>query len=91
MIFRMSLASPSHPLPLKLRIGVAIIAAVLALSLLELWAGGIRFMKLVAHVAQQIAEQEAAKAPPASETSEARPETPGVVSVGIVPPSAPGK
>jgi hypothetical protein len=91
MIFRMSLASPSHPLPLKLRIGMAVIAAVLALSLLELWAGGIRFMKLVAHVAQQVAEHEAAKASPPPETSETPPETPGVVSVGIVPPSISGK
>ena len=82
----MQLDNPSQPLPLKLRIAAFVVAAVLALSLLELWAGGIRFMKLVAHVTQQIAEQEAAKAPPTPpKAAEAPAETPGVVSVGIVP------
>lgn len=63
----------------KYRIAAICVAAVLALSLLELWAGGIRFMKLVTHVAQQIAEQETDAEP------EAPPETPGVVPVGILP------
>ena len=76
---------PTHPLPLKARIAMAVVAAVLALSLLELWAGGIRFMKLVAHVAQQIADQEMAKAPPAPPPEAEQKETPGVVPVGILP------
>jgi len=83
----MALDNPSNPLPLKFRLGAAVIAAVLALSLLELWAGGVRFMKLVSHVAQQIADQEAAKAPPPPQPEE--PVTPGVVPV-IIPP-LPGK
>jgi len=78
---------------LKFRIAAFVVAAVLALSLLQLWAGGVRFMKLVANVAAQIAEQELAKAgPPPSETKaepEPQPETPGVVSVGIIPSKKP--
>jgi hypothetical protein len=87
----MQINNPSHPLPLGLRLGALAVAAVLALSLLELWAGGIRFMKLVAHVAEQIAEQEAAKAPPPQPSSaDQAPETPGVVPVGIIP-AEPGR
>jgi hypothetical protein len=85
------LLQPTHPVPLKFRIAALVVAAVLALSLLELWAGGVRFMKLVASVAQQIAEQEMAKAPQAGPPPEPKAETPGVVSVGIIPTPAPGK
>ncbi len=79
----MMLNSPSHPLPLKFRIGIVILSAVLALSLLEVWAGGVRFMKVVAQITQQIAEREMAKAPPPAEPP--RSDTPGVVEVGIIP------
>lgn len=86
------LLQPTHPVPLKFRIAALVVAAVLALSLLELWAGGVRFMKLVASIAQQIAEQEMAKAPQAGPPPEPKAaETPGVVSVGIIPAPAPDK
>jgi hypothetical protein len=79
----MALNSSSHPVSLKLRIGAIVVSAVLALSLLEVWAGGVRFMKLVADIARQVAENEMAKAPPPAAPE--APETPGVVSVGIIP------
>ena len=39
------LLESTHPVPWKFRIAAVLVAAVLALSLLELWAGGVRFMK----------------------------------------------
>jgi hypothetical protein len=73
-----------EPVPLKYRIAIGATAVLLGLSMLEIWAGGVRFMKLVTKVATDIAAHEekkqAAQAPPAEI------ETPGVVHVGILPP-----
>jgi len=77
----MSSWSP-EPLPLKYRAAIVVAAVLLGLSMLELWAGGIRFMKLVTKVATDIAaeeEKKQAQAPPEEHV------TPGVVTVGILP------
>lgn len=71
----------------KVRVGAVVAACVLALALLEVWAAGVRFMHLVARVASQVAETEAraaAERDAAKQGAQAS-DTPGVVTVGIVP------
>jgi hypothetical protein len=72
-----------EPLPWKYQAVIIVAAVLLGLSMLELWAGGVRFMKLVTKVATEIAADEAKKE--AVQTPHAAPETPGVVTVGILP------
>ena len=85
---------PSGPLPWQLRLAALAAAFVLSLSVLVIWVSGVKFMRLLSHVAQQIADSSAPPPPPSDRLEPMESSTPGVVPVGILPPpqkAAPAK
>jgi hypothetical protein len=80
----MSLGPPSQRLPWQLRLAALVAAFVVSLSLVVFWIAGVRFVRLVADVSQQLAQSEASSTAPKQEPTE-KPD-PGVVSVRVLPP-----
>ena len=74
-----------HKAPLLFRLLALVVAAGLALTLLQIGVAGVRFMRLLGKVSSQIAQSEAPPAKPRilPETSV----TPGIVAVQLLPPA----
>lgn len=76
-------ASSPFRLPWHLRLAAFLAAILLSLSLLVVYAAGVKFVGVVARVSALVAQSESS--PPASNPSPQEKSEPGVVSVGIIP------
>jgi hypothetical protein len=84
------MASASSPLrlPWQLRVAAFIAASVFALSLIVVYAAGIKFVRLLAKVSAEIAQSESSR--PSEEPAPQDTDNSGIVSVSILPKKTKG-